>query len=152
MEFFTDIKINTKNVKVLQNNFKNHESHLRREAFLSYKRLKVIAEGYSVRMYTLDVLEQMGHPYSKVNPNPPMDPAYINIQNTNSPPFNLGWRVYTGRNFVSLTNVSRSAIFIQLSGSANSRMMLRPIFRKLQNSIKPLLRRALRTASDNYRR
>lgn len=88
--------------------------------------------------YKLITLRKMGHPYSAARPNPPADPAIINVQTGN---FRRSWSVKTGsfnggtmRSFV--INDSPEAGFLMAGGSADSRMMQRPI----KNAVKIFIR------------
>jgi hypothetical protein len=104
-----------------------------------------IAQKLSSGPFTTAMLRALGHPYSRRRPNPPADPAIINVQ---TGAFRAGWKAtgpFNSRGgLVSrLRNLSPYAGFLF---SGTSRMIARPIAQAIQGRVRDLRYRRMREA------
>ncbi len=109
------------------------------EAAIEAEALKLAKERLSSGPYKTAQLRQMGHPYSRRRPAPPMHPAIINVQTGR---FRNSWRIearLTGTRLqLSVDNTSPEARFL-LHGTR--KMIARPYEQALKNLVEAAMPR-----------
>lgn len=112
------------------------------------EQVKAEAVAFSLGPYSLKELADMGHPYSKANPQPPDDPAIINLQTGH---FLRGWTLGMVQRapdaiWITVGNYTKEADFLD---RGTNTMIRRPLVERLESLLLPRFERFMQSAVQN---